>query len=144
MYSFDGTIHEFNKSCYTLLGYTKEEYAKLKLNDILTGSIIENVDNHAAILAGESKTVYRNLMCKNGDLIEAEVTIKLLADGKAIAFARDLTERKYTAEKFAAMEKEIMDGKIEEQKKITRAVINAQEKERKHIERNCTIILISY
>jgi PAS domain-containing protein len=40
IYSLDGTIHEFNNSCCTLPGYSREEYAKLRLNDILIGDII--------------------------------------------------------------------------------------------------------
>ncbi len=94
IYSFDGTIHEFNKACYTMLGYSKEEYAKLKLTDILVDDIVVNQYNYAAILAGEIKTLYRNLMRKDGSLMETEVTVKMLTDGKAIAIARDVTERK--------------------------------------------------
>ncbi len=98
IYSFDGTIHEFNKSCFTLLGYSREEFAKLKLTDILVDDIIMNQENYAAILAGDTKTVYRHLMRKDGSLIETEVTVKMLEDGKAIAFARDITERKKAEE----------------------------------------------
>ncbi|MDX2046743.1 MAG: PAS domain S-box protein, partial [Chitinophagaceae bacterium] len=94
IYSFDGTIHEFNKACYSMLGYSKEEYAKLKLTDILVEEIIVDRDNYAAILDGETRTVYRSLRRKDGSLLETEVTVKMLADGKAIAFARDVTERK--------------------------------------------------
>ena len=94
IFSFDGIIHEFNKACYAMLGYTKEEYAKLKLTDILVDDIIVSEDNYAAILAGQTKTVNRNLMHKNGSLLETEIAVKQLADGKAIAFARDITERK--------------------------------------------------
>jgi len=111
IYSFDGTIYEFNKSCYTLLGYSREEYAKLKLNDILVGDIIVNQENYAAILAGNAKTLYRHLKRKDNSLIEAEVTVKMLTDGKAIAFARDITERK-KAEEAIKKEKELSDSII--------------------------------
>lgn len=94
IYSFDGTIHEFNNSCCTMLGYTAEEYATLKLTDILVGEIIVDKANYAAILGGEAKTIYRSLKRKDGTLVEAEVTVKILTDGKAITFARDITERK--------------------------------------------------
>ena len=90
--SFDGTIHEFNKSCYTILGYTYEEYEKLNLRDILVGDIIVDVENYTAILAGEARTVYKNLKHKNGSNLEVEIKAKLLGDGKLIAFARDITE----------------------------------------------------
>ncbi|WP_462250033.1 PAS domain S-box protein [Ferruginibacter sp.] len=133
IYSFDGTIHEFNKSCYTLLGYSQQEYATLKLNDILVGDIIVNQANYTAILAGHTKTLYRYLKRKDGTLIETEVTVKILADGKAIAFARDITERKKAEKDLEQMKQELMDQKIQEQKKITRAIIKAEEKERRHI-----------
>lgn len=94
IYSFDGIIHDFNKSCYTMLGYTAQEYAKLRLTDIIEGEIIVNQDNYAAILAGNTKTIYRKLLRKDGSVIEAEVTVRILTDGKAIAIARDVTERK--------------------------------------------------
>jgi len=94
IYSVDGTIYEFNKTCYTMLGYTKEEYAKLRLTDILVDDIIVNQDNYTAILAGETKTLNRYLMMKDGTLLETEVSVKMLTDGKMIAFARDITERR--------------------------------------------------
>jgi two-component system sensor histidine kinase UhpB len=90
--SFDGTIHEFNKSCYTLLGYTYEEYEKLNLKDILVEAIIIDQENYTAILAGEARTVYRNLRRKDASELEVEITVKLLGDGKLIAFARDISE----------------------------------------------------
>jgi PAS domain S-box-containing protein len=110
IYSFDGTIYEFNKTCYTMLGYSKEEYAKLRLTDILVDDIIVNQDNYAAILAGETKTLNRKLMRKDGSLLETEVTVKVLADGKVIAFARDVTERKKAEQ--ALKESEIFNRSI--------------------------------
>ncbi|MFN3299466.1 MAG: PAS domain S-box protein [Sediminibacterium sp.] len=94
VFSFDGIIYEFNKTSYTMLGYTKEEYAKLDLTDILVDNIIVSEDNYKAILAGETKILNRTLMHKNGSLLEIEVIVKMLTDEKAIAFARDVTERK--------------------------------------------------
>jgi signal transduction histidine kinase len=46
---------------------------------------------------------------------------------------RDITERKNTNESLKSMEQEILKQKIQEQKKITRAIIKAQERERNHI-----------
>ena len=98
IYSFDGTIYEFNKACYTMLGYTADEYAKLTMADILAGEIIVSEANHSAILTGETKTVKRILMRKDGSLLETEVSEKMLEDGKIIAFARDITERQKAEE----------------------------------------------
>jgi len=91
--AFDGTIFEFNKSCCTYLGYSETEYAKLRLQDILVEDIVMDKDNYAAIMQGGVKTVYRHLKCKDGSILEVEITAKLLEDGKLICFARDLSER---------------------------------------------------
>ena len=48
-------------------------------------------------------------------------------------FSRDITERGKNEISFRAMELEILNQKVQEQKKITRAIINAQEKERNHL-----------
>ncbi|MGZ8518328.1 MAG: PAS domain S-box protein, partial [Chitinophagaceae bacterium] len=111
IHSFDGTIHEFNKRCYVLLGYSQEEYALLKLNDILVEDIIVNQANYAAVLAGDTKTVYRHLKRKDGSVIEAEVTVKLMADGRVISFTRDITERR-TAEEAIRKEKNLLESVI--------------------------------
>jgi len=108
--SFDGTIYEFNISCCTYLGYTETEYAKLRLQDILVEDIVMDKDNYAAIMQGEAKTVYRHLKCKNGAILEVEITAKLLEDGKLICFARDLSKRKKAEQ--ALRESEIFNKSI--------------------------------
>jgi PAS domain S-box-containing protein len=48
-------------------------------------------------------------------------------------FSRDITHRKKAEEELKTMEKELLTQKILEQKKVTRAIIEGQEKERNHI-----------
>jgi PAS domain S-box-containing protein len=48
-------------------------------------------------------------------------------------FSRDITERKNAEEALKLMEQEIMEQRIQEQKKTARAIIEALEKERNHI-----------
>jgi PAS domain S-box-containing protein len=56
------------------------------------------------------------------------------ADGPVITAAiRDITERKKAEQALKEMEQEILNQKIEEQKKITRAILKAQEQERNRI-----------
>jgi len=50
-------------------------------------------------------------------------------------FSRDVTQRTRNERALRAMEQEILNQKIQEQKKITRAILNAQEKERNYIGR---------
>ncbi|MBS1510957.1 MAG: PAS domain S-box protein [Bacteroidetes bacterium] len=96
--SIDGYIHEYNASCYTLLGYTSEEFSQINLNDVVEEGIIADYDNYVAILAGETKTVYRRLKRKDGLLVDMEVTVRLWENSKLIAFGRDITERKKAEE----------------------------------------------
>ena len=107
IYSFDGTIHEFNNSACVLSGYNSEEFAKLKITDMLVGELIVNPVNYDAVMAGEIITFSRQIKRKDGLLIELEVTAKMMADGKVIAFGRDITERKKAAAKLEASEKKL-------------------------------------
>jgi PAS domain S-box-containing protein len=67
----------------------------------------------------------------------SEVSFRPLRHGDMIigtaCFSRDVTLRTSTDRAFHAMEQEMVDQKVQEQKKITRAILNAQEKERNHI-----------
>ncbi len=94
LYSADGTIHEFNKTSYSLLGYTRDEFIELKLNDVLVDDIIINPERHATLLAGKPLTIYRQSKRKDGHILDMEVSVKMQSDGKFIAFARDISERK--------------------------------------------------
>jgi signal transduction histidine kinase len=48
-------------------------------------------------------------------------------------FSRDITERKRNEENFKLLEKKILEQKIQEHRKIARAIIKAQERERNHL-----------
>ncbi|MGF2412059.1 PAS domain-containing sensor histidine kinase [Ferruginibacter sp.] len=52
---------------------------------------------------------------------------------RMIGAMQDITDRKRTENEFKAMKRALMNQKIQEQKKITRAILNAQEKERRHM-----------
>ena len=51
----------------------------------------------------------------------------------AACFSHDITERKKAEEILKSLEKEILEQRIQEQKKIARAIIKTQEKERNHL-----------
>jgi len=67
----------------------------------------------------------------------AEVSFYPIRQGNRVigtaCFSRDITERKKAEEELRTMEKELADQKVEAQKKVTRAIIEGQEKERNHI-----------
>ncbi|MBI5858127.1 MAG: PAS domain S-box protein [Sphingobacteriales bacterium] len=104
IYSLDGTIYEFNNRVCALSGYTREEFAKLKLTDILIGDIILHPDKYATILTGDTVTLYRQFKRKNGAIVEMEITAKMLSDGKVLGMARDITERRKAEDKIRESE----------------------------------------
>jgi signal transduction histidine kinase len=86
-------------------------------------------------LKGESFTILDRLDYP-ADLW-SEVSFYPLRNGETIigtaCFSRDVTQRTKNERVLSAMESEISNQKIQEQKKIARAILNAQEKERNHI-----------
>jgi len=98
-YSFDGTIYEFNDIICSMSGYTREEFAQLKLQDIIVGDLILSEEKYNAILAGELVTVQRQCRRKDGGGTDMEFKTKMNTEGIIVAFGRDITERKRNEEK---------------------------------------------
>jgi len=106
-YSLEGTIYEFNQAVYKMLGYTKEEFEKINLRDILVGEIVTNPDNVEKMKGGETVLFNRTIKRKDGLLLEVEINSKLQPDGHIMAFVRDVTERKLAEQKLAESEKNL-------------------------------------
>ncbi len=94
LYSFDGTIHQFNKAAYLETGYTSEEFSKLNLKDLLVedrpidGLLKENAHDKV-----KKVNFQRLLRKKDGSFIDIELNVSLLPDDKLLAFIRNITER---------------------------------------------------
>lgn len=97
IYSFDGTIYEFNEASYKLMDYSREEFAQLKLQDMFFNEpVIINQAVADKIFAGQTVLFQRTLKKKSGNALEAEINARMLPDGRSLAFVRDITERKRT------------------------------------------------
>ncbi|MDP4151049.1 MAG: CHASE3 domain-containing protein [Bacteroidota bacterium] len=112
----------------------------LKEDPILESYVNENRLNtfkilYSKALKGESFTILDRLDYPAE--IWSEVSFYPLRKGGAIigtaCFSRDVTQRTQNERVLRAMEQELLDQKIQEQKKITRAILTAQERERNHI-----------
>ncbi len=101
---------EANPAACRMLGYTYEEYLQLRLEDT-------QVDLHGEALAmvvrqleASGGTTFENRhRCKNGDILNVEVTARMLdMPGKRLLVGvwRDITERKRAEENLAARERE--------------------------------------
>ena len=95
VYSFDGIIHQFNKRAYIESGYTREEFAKLNLTDLLAGKKMTMRQSKAdAVQAGKTAIIERKMIKKDGSLIDIEINVSMLPDENLLAFVRNITERK--------------------------------------------------
>ncbi len=97
---------DINQSGCDLFGYTKEEILKLTTFDI----IFENDFASSASRIEELKTGIplrkeRKLKRKDGSIVEAELSAKIMTDGNIMVVARDISERKKAEKKLAANEK---------------------------------------
>ena len=102
-----GVIHEFNDIICEISGYTKAEFDKLKISDILVGELIISTEKYNAILSGQSVTLYRQFRRKDGVILDMEIKTKLLHDGKILGIGRDVTERNRNEEKIRKCERAI-------------------------------------
>jgi two-component system, NarL family, sensor histidine kinase UhpB len=94
IYSLDGTIHEFNKTTCTYLGYSAEELSTLKLQDLLFNEpVIANEKIAEKIKAGDKVIFKRKFKRKDGTSIITEISSRKLQDGKVLAIVRDITEQ---------------------------------------------------
>lgn len=94
-----GKYEDINSKGVKLTGYTKEELLGINLFDLMPPEdVVNNPPKLNQIMEGNVVLNERVLRTKSGELIEIEVSAKLLADGRFIGIVRDITERKRTQE----------------------------------------------
>lgn len=140
-YLFDkkGKFLRWNKNVETVSGYSHEEIAAIHPLDfyereekLIIKRAIEEV-----FKKGKAK-VEANFYTKNKGKIPFYFngwTIEIKGEKCLIGTAVDITQLTLAKEALHKMEQEAMGQKVLEQKKISRAIINAQEKERTYIGR---------
>ena len=134
MWVYDELTFRFtqvNRAAIELYGYNEDEFLKMSMIDISilkdTASLQELLDK--TINNGNlNNHVFRHYK-KSKDIIEVEIfsspiTINDIAYRSVIAI--DVTEK-------LLLEKEFLEQKVQEQQKIAKAVVNAQERERSGI-----------
>jgi PAS domain S-box-containing protein len=86
---------DINPGGCQMLGYTKEEFLKLKPTDIIfEEDLSKNPIKLEQLQSGVAIRNERRLKRKDGTAVETESSGKMSADGNFIVFARDITERK--------------------------------------------------
>lgn len=102
-----GDYLDVNTSATMLTGYEKDELLKLNIRDILfeNGITTEKPNNMLAeVLKGQVVINERMMRQKNGNIINVEISSKLLPDGRFQGIIRDITARKKTEEEMRMSE----------------------------------------
>lgn len=95
VYDQDGRMLEFNESALRYTGYAKEEVNKLRITDFLFADELKlNPLRYDDLRKGISVTDQRRIRRKDGTGFYTELHSKILPDGRIMAIARDITEKK--------------------------------------------------
>ncbi|MEI9912483.1 MAG: PAS domain S-box protein [Bacteroidota bacterium] len=92
---FQGSFIVVNPAACKLSQYTEEELLTMRAHDLVTASELKtNPFKMDEIAAGKTVTSERKLLRKDGELVEVEVTAKIIGPDRFLAFVRDITSRK--------------------------------------------------
>ncbi len=101
----EGDYLDVNTSATLLTGYSKDELLKLNVRDIIESSSLEEKPlMYTEIKKGQVVINERVMRQKNGNLINVEISAKLLPDGRFQGIVRDITARKKTEEEIRMSE----------------------------------------
>ena len=98
-YDFEGNFIDVNSKLCEMLGYTREEMLRLNVRDLLPAEdVLAAPIRFKELRAGETLMAERSLRRKDGVLLQAEISGKMLEDDTLQAIIRDITERKRAEE----------------------------------------------
>ena len=94
-----GNFYDVNSSLCKMFGYEKAELLHMNINALIdpVQLKVDPIQNDK-IAQGISILRERRMMHKSGNIVEVEANVKLLPDGRVLAIARNITERKRAAE----------------------------------------------
>jgi PAS domain S-box-containing protein len=130
---FEGNFTDVNGSFCKLFGYTKKELLRMNVRSLVCPyQLKERPLRNDLLINGKHIFSDRLMIHKDGSILETEANLKKFGDDSIMGIVRNVTELRKLQR---AMEQERLEQKVQEQKKITRAVIKAQERERNIIGR---------
>jgi PAS domain S-box-containing protein len=105
-----GKFLEINDLACKELGYSKTELLRMKVQDIIDPADIELQPLRLANL-NEGMTLFskRRLICKDGSIIQAEITVRKLPDNTIIGIGRNVTRQRQYEQKIA-MQARMLDA----------------------------------
>ncbi len=106
--TLSGDLLEVNESACSMLGYSKEELCAKNVKDLYREEDLERIPlMYKELASGQQTLLERSMVHKNGNLVIVEITAKMIADGRVVAIARDISERKKIEEEFMKMHKKM-------------------------------------
>lgn len=123
----NGCLIDANSSACAITGYSLRELQRTTIVDMFfANDDLYDSDGFEELVAGKSIVCERRIKRKDGELVYVELSAKILPDGRLQAIVRDVTYRKQ-------LEARLLSEKINHQKKLAQATLDAQEKERTEI-----------
>jgi PAS domain S-box-containing protein len=109
-----GNFLDINSSLCNLFGYTREELLQTNVTRLIDPEELKTDPFQTQYLVrGNSELRERRMMHKNGTIIEVEVSAKMIPDGRLLAIARNITDRKKA------------DEQILKEKAMSESIINS-------------------
>lgn len=106
--TLSGDLLEVNQSACAMLGYSKDELCSKNVKDLYREEDLEKIPlMYKELASGQQTLLERNMLHKNGASVTVEITAKMIADGRVVAIARDISERKKIDEEFMKMHKKM-------------------------------------
>lgn len=137
LYDANGAFLRWNKNFETISGYSAEEIAHMHPLDFFDSDEKKLLEEKIkAVFEKGASEVEAHFFTKDREKIPYYFNGKIAQiEGKPylIGMGIDITERNKAQQSMRIMEEKILTRKVQEQKKITRAVIKAQENERNYI-----------
>lgn len=94
VHDFEGNILDFNIAATKYTGYTREEFGKLTIFDLLFLEDLKALPiPFERLRNGETTGVPRRIKRKDGSVLVMELSSRMNDEGNVIAIARDITER---------------------------------------------------
>ena len=137
----EGVVNYWNDAAEKLYGWTAEDAIGRNITDLIPATECGDLSieimkllRNGGLWNGELVMQRRDGSCFPAFVTDAPVYEEGLLSG-FIRIAFDITGRKKNEETLKVLELEIVEQKIQEQKKISRAIIRAQEEEKNHMGR---------
>ena len=101
----DGCYTEVNDAACRMLGYSREELLAKRMGDLVDGEDLQRMPLQADRLRrGEAVLIERRMRRKDGSVLLAEISARMLPDGNFFGVVRDVGQRKAAEEAMRAKE----------------------------------------